>query len=93
MSMDPKLSLVLVRVASDIIYDVKVDSVTEDISILAELIQTIIENLKEENSLITENELLTQLRYKGFLINPIVIQTVKDAIKLEEMESILGKEE
>ena len=77
-----KLSSRVSRIANDIM----VDTITEDISALAERIQQIIEDLKANDSPLLEGEILRQLRYNGFLINEVIIKTVRDALQLESEE-------
>ena len=77
-----KLSSRISRIANDIM----VDTITEDISVLAEKIQKIIEDLKANASPLLESEIFRQLRYSGFLINEVIIKTVRDALQLESEE-------
>lgn len=82
-----KISHKLNKIANDLILDVKIDTITEDLAELAESITEIIEGLKESQTPLTINEILNQLRYKGFVINPVIIETVRDALDLEVKES------
>ena len=82
-----KISRNILSISQNIISDVKIDTITEDIAALVEDIQSTIDELKTADMPIVENEILNRLRYKGFIINPIVIKSVEDAIQLELEEA------
>jgi len=77
-----KFSSRISRLATDIM----INTITEDISALTERIQQIIEDLKANDSPLLESEILRHLRYNGFLINEVIIKTVRDALQLESEE-------